>query len=682
MRLLLTLGLLYFTFGINAQTLDQFLSYSFPTNLTASPSGSKLTWVENKEGVRNIWFAVAPDFKGVQLTDYKQDDGQEISDLQFNAAEDKIIFVRGANANRQGEFPNPAIISEGVQQEIRVLDISSKENGFVTEGRSPAISPTKNEIVYLSKGQVWFTNLDDESEPSQMMTTRGSASQLRWSPDGSKLAFTSGRGDHSFIGVFDFASKNLTYLSPSVDQDSDPAWSADGTQVAFIRVPNEKDQLIFEPHRGGLSWSIWVADVETGKGKQLWKADEGAGSVFRGISAANQIFWSADGYIVFPWEKYGWTNLFSVSIENGKINRLTEGNFEVQYVSISKDNKEVIYSSNQGDIDRQHLWKSLAKGGNSTQLTSGDGVEWLPVPLANSGLASLASTGTSPAEAVWWSNGKPKNLSGTLDSYNVKASAPEQVIFKSPDGMEIHGQLFKPDDYDPNKKYPGLLFFHGGSRRQMLLGFHHRLYYHHAFALNQYLANQGYIIMSVNYRSGIGYGMEFREAENYGATGASEVQDVVGAGNYLKSRTDIDAKRLGLWGGSYGGYLTAWGLVREPDMFAAGVDIHGAHDWNVIINNFMPGYNANDRPEFAKLAYESSPIAHVENWKSPVLLIHGDDDRNVPFSESVDLAEALRKQGVEFEQLVFPDEVHGFLLHRNWVDAYKAAADFFERKLK
>jgi len=227
-----------------------------------------------------------------------------------------------------------------------------------------------------------------------------------------------------------------------------------------------------------------------------------------------------------------------------------------------------------------------------------------------------------------------------------------------------------------------LLFFHGGSRRQMLLGFHHRGYYHNAYALNQYLASQGYIVLSVNYRSGTGYGMEFREAINYGARGASEFQDVLGAGLYLRSRDDVAPNRIGLWGGSYGGYLTALGLARASDLFAAGVDIHGVHDWNVVIRNFVPSYNPNAREELARLAYESSPMAYINTWRSPVLLIHGDDDRNVPFSESVDVAESLRRQGVQFEQLIFPDEVHGFLLHRNWLAAYRATAGFFKRMLR
>ena len=188
-------------------------------------------------------------------------------------------------------------------------------------------------------------------------------------------------------------------------------------------------------------------------------------------------------------------------------------------------------------------------------------------------------------------------------------------------------------------------------------------------------------MLSVNYRSGIGYGMEFREAIDYGPAGASEYNDVVGAGLYLASRPEVDGSRIGLWGGSYGGYLTALGLARASNLFAAGVDLHGVHDWNDVIRNFEPDYDPARKADVARLAFESSPMASMKSWRSPVLLIHGDDDRNVPFGQSVQMAQALRQQGVEFEQLVFPDEIHDFLEHRHWLAAYHAAAEFFDRRI-
>jgi dipeptidyl aminopeptidase/acylaminoacyl peptidase len=215
----------------------------------------------------------------------------------------------------------------------------------------------------------------------------------------------------------------------------------------------------------------------------------------------------------------------------------------------------------------------------------------------------------------------------------------------------------------------------------MLLGFHYMGYYSNAYAMNQYLASLGYIVLSANYRSGIGYGLNFREALDYGADGASEFSDVQGAGLYLRGRTDVDPARIGTWGGSYGGYLVALALARSSDLFAAGVDFHGVHDWNLTTRNYQASFDPADDPTAARRAWESSPLSSVKNWKSPVLLIQGDDDRNVQFANTVRMAAALRVQGVEFEEHVFPDEIHTFLLHRSWIEAYGLTADFLNRHM-
>ena len=317
-------------------------------------------------------------------------------------------------------------------------------------------------------------------------------------------------------------------------------------------------------------------------------------------------------------------------------------------------------------------------------MTTGTGLEWSPAVADDGSLAFLASDARTPAHAEVMAGDAARRFLTASIPANFPSKLlvePQQVIFSASDGVRIHGQLFLPRDLKAGERRPALLFFHGGSRRQMLLGWHYMDYYHNAYAMNQYLASQGYVVLSVNYRSGIGYGLSFREAIDYGAHGASEYHDVTGAGLYLRSRPDVDPDRIGLWGGSYGGYLTALGLARSSDLFKAGVDFHGVHDWNVVIRNFAQGYDPEARQDVARLAFQSSPMASISTWRSPVLLIHGDDDRNVPFSETVDLVEALRRQGVAFEELVFPDEVHDFLLHRDWVRAYQAEADFFHRML-
>ena len=216
-----------------------------------------------------------------------------------------------------------------------------------------------------------------------------------------------------------------------------------------------------------------------------------------------------------------------------------------------------------------------------------------------------------------------------------------------------------------------------------MLGWHMRSYYHNAYGLNQYLAANGYVVLSVNYRAGIGYGRSFREAPNQGPRGSSEYQDIVAAARYLQSLSFVDGNKIGLWGGSYGGLLTAMGLARDSELFAAGVDLHGVHDWALRGKRRNGGGWGIFGDELMKTAFESSPVADVAFWYSPVLFVHGDDDRNVDFIQTTDLVQRLRKEGnAHVEILVFPDEVHGFLRQSSWIRTYEATADFFNRFLK
>lgn len=662
-------------------TIDNLMSAPFPTNMVSSPDGKRIAWIFNEQGIRNVFGAEAPDFVARKLTAYTADDGLDVTALSWVSA-DQLVFVKGAAANRQGEFPNPLSVQESYEQSVWAVSWSGSLRR-VGKGSSPKPSPDGSKILYLSGGQVHQVLADGSEEGKKLFQIRGSQGSLRFSPDGSQLAFISHRGDHSFIGLFDMKTSTIRFLDPSVDFDSNPVWSGDGKQLAYIRVPSTKPTLPFVPEREAYPWSIRTVDIETGKANEVWRAETGKGSsFFEDLPAIDNVLFWIGKRLVFPWEKTGWIHLYSVDSGGGQPKELTPGNGEVEYVSLTLDRKELLVVSNITDIDRRHIWK-VSPDGKLQQLTKSSGIEW-GAAETSAGIACLRSDAVT---AAWpylvKTNGEMKMLAQELFPKgfpNGQLVTPEAVQISAKDGMKVPGQLFLPRNIKKADKRPAIIFFHGGSRRQMLLGFNYGQYYHNAYAMNQYLVSLGYIVLSVNYRSGIGYGLDFREALNYGASGASEYNDVIGAGEFLKQRPDVDGKRIGLWGGSYGGYLTALGLSRNSDMFACGVDIHGVHDWNPVIKNFVPSYDPMKLADFSRKAYESSPLNFVSGWKSPVLLIHGDDDRNVPFNETVSLVESLRKQNVYFEQLVFPDEIHSFLLHQSWVRAYKAAAAFFEQE--
>jgi dipeptidyl aminopeptidase/acylaminoacyl peptidase len=692
-RLVLAVFLVAFVFcaGASAQkpfTLEQVMSAPFPSDLTAAKNSNRIAWTFDQQGRRNIWVAEGPSFMARQLTKYKEDDGQELSDVSFSADAGAIIYVRGGGKNSAGQVPNPTSNPAGAEEAVWTIAWTGGDPKRVDAGHSPDISP-RGVIAYVKDGQIWLAPLDGSEKPQQLVI-RGQNFEPHWSPDGSKLAFVSGRGDHSFIGIYDAAAKTVQFVAPTVDSDSDFVWSLDGKRIAFVRAPAEKrdaPQGFFIAPDKPRPWAVWVADAMTHAAKEIWHSDttpNGSFPYMAGDTGGGVLNWAADSQIVMASEQDGWQHLYALSADGGAPKLLTPGNCEVEQWSFTPDKKTVLFNSNCGDVDRRHLWSVSVSGGSPTQITSGKGVEWSPVALNDSRtLAYVGSEATSPARPFIGAltAGHPTTAlapeTWPKDFPSESLVTPQQAIFKSTDGLEIHGQLFVPAGLKSGEKRPALIFLHGGPVRQMLLGWHYMFYYSNSYAMNQYLASRGYVVLALNYRSGIGYGRAFREAPGRAGRGASEYQDVVAAGKYLQSRSDVDPKRIGLWGGSYGGFLTALGLGRNSDLFASGADFHGVHDWPT---DNWDGRNIS--AELTKLAHDSSPVTAVDTWKSPVLFIHGDDDRNVYFTQTVDLVARLREKNVEIEELIFPDEIHDFLMHRSWLAAYHAASDFFDRRLK
>jgi len=476
-------------------------------------------------------------------------------------------------------------------------------------------------------------------------------------------------------------------MAPGVDRDTQPAWSPDGTRIAFRRQPglpfgasNEKPDsvpadslppgLMQAAFSGGYTNSLWVADLASGEGREVWHNPPESPD----FANTSDLMWG-DDHLVFMSEPGNWRHYWSVPVagHEGAPKELTPGEGMVEYVSLSKDGRTLYYAANMGDIHRRDLFSAATDGGRKRQITEGELIETKPASLASDRRVAVLMSGPSLPLSVGLvdsDGGEARRISEIPDRFPMGAHVtPVNVTLTAEDGFEFYNQLFLPPDLRPGEQRPALIFIHGGSRRQMFLGYHDRIFYHWAYGINQYFANRGYVVLSVNYRSGIGYGKEFRNAPGRGGRGNTEYQDILAAGRYLQAREDVDPEKVGLWGLSYGGILTAQGLARNSDVFAAGVDIAGVHLWGGTLD-----------PE--DTSYTSSSISEVDNWNSPVLLVHGDDDRNVAFSQTVGLVQALRANDVYFELIVFPDEVHDFLVFQKWLRTWDATEDFFRRFLE
>ena len=449
-----------------------------------------------------------------------------------------------------------------------------------------------------------------------------------------------------------------------------PQWSDDGKNaVLMARSADNKDR-----------W-VMLLDPVTGKTKILATVHDDA---WVGGPGSFTLGWLPDNsHVYFESERDGFAHLYSVSIQGGEPTQLTSGQFEVSDVRLSKDKSKFYFISSEGSPFERHLYSMPISGGTRTRLTTLPGNNQVDISPDETTLADIRSYSNKPPELYLQANnaaqGQEKQVttSPIPEFFTHDWIDPRIVSFKARDGATVYGRMYIPSNW--KRGGPAVFFVHGAGYLQNV----HRWWssYYREYMFHHLLMERGFLVFDIDYRGSAGYGRDWRTGI-YRYMGGKDLSDHVDAVNYLVKEQGVDPKRIGIYGGSYGGFITLMAMFTEPDVFAAGAALRPVTDWAHYAN----GYTANilNLPQNDAEAYRrSSPIYFANGLKGALLICHGMVDTNVNFQDSVRLAEKLielRKENWEIAP--YPVEDHGFEREASWADEYKRILKLFVENLK
>jgi dipeptidyl aminopeptidase/acylaminoacyl peptidase len=515
-------------------------------------------------------------------------------------------------------------------------------------------------LVSPKTGQV--VNITNTREISEESPT--------WSPDGRYLAYTvKPKTSSTFeIDVYDTAMREVKHVTKGTASDRmnvGPIWSAD-----------EKSIFYTQEQAKGTDSNIFVVEVASAEstlltpheGENLYEADDVS------PDGAHLLITSNAGN--------GYDNVGLLEVATQNIQWLTNDKWEIAGSSFAPDGKSLLYTANvDGNVE---IHRYDIASGKAHVLPIPKGMS-RPVgrnsPFTKDGSRLLFShTGATSPGDLWihsLADGKSSQITHSLVG-GVRAEdmvEPYLVRYPSKDGKwTISAFVYAPYNLPRNAQHPAIVFVHGGPTAQTMNGFNRFI---------QYMVNQGYFVIAPDYRGSTGYGKEFQQA-NLFDMGGGDLQDVLGAAEFIKQTGYVDPKKLILMGGSYGGYMTMMGVTKAPDLWAAGVPIVPFVNWFTEIQNEDPVLQQSDMATMGDLVknkalYEDrSPINFVDKIKAPLYLLAGGNDPRCPKTEAQQVVDAVKKRGGVVEFKVYENEGHGFARVENQIDAYKRVADFLK----
>lgn len=664
---------------------ERFLQFPLTELISGATTAEAVLW-SVREGARtSIQFAAAPKFAAVTLFMKSDDDGQPISAIALSPDGRLAVFQTAAAFAGERAY-NPAGLIEPPRP--RLWAVATRPGSSPRE-IGPGVNPefaADGRLIYRHDGDLHMVELAGNAPLAPVIVEGGARFEnIAWMPDGRAFLFTEDRGGYSFIGAYRLGADRVEWIVSAPDRLASPAISPDGRRAAYRRFAGREhsrsyDQTEHEP------FSIETVDLASRNIRVWWRTDARAGSA--GDDGGTPR-WIGNDRLLFRSEHDGWERLYVMRDGEDAPAALSEPNCEVAENELLAP-ATLVFVHNCNDLDTRQLSLVDLGTGRTTAVAPDDLIVASPTTAGERYVAFVGATADAPpllrildrrsGKIVFEQNSEDFGWRSPFT-----APRPTAVRIESSEGA-VHAQLFLPGTAKAAGRgpHPALIYVHGGPQRQMFPAFHYMGYYANVYAMNRQLAERGYVVLSVNYRSGSGYGRDFREAAGRGWRAASEYADVLTAARYLAARPEVDSRRLGIWGGSYGGLLTGQALARDSALFKAGVAVHGVFDWSwptTRPGHLNPSHFFGVGPEDRATALASSPLGAIDGWRSPVLLFSGDEDANVDVIETVDLTQRLRARGVEVQTTLVPGEAHGFVRHSTWELLWQQAWAFFDAKL-